>query len=154
MKLFMRIRKGRTCGTCRNWHFAHVAFFNSAIPASPLLSSGLSKTGFPGSPFCRLRITPGFMFIQAESLYQGLACAAVALWRSRGPLLQMVAASGYRNNASGALTNVSSNGNYWTYAPNSQTNARNLNFNSGNVNPLNNNNRSNGFSVRPCRELE
>ena len=63
-------------------------------------------------------------------------------------------ASGYRNNGSGALTNVSGNGNYWSFAPNSQTNARNLNFNSGNVNPLNNNNRSNGFSVRPCRGLK
>ncbi|MBR4758197.1 MAG: hypothetical protein IK084_05245, partial [Bacteroidaceae bacterium] len=38
------------------------------------------------------------------------------------------AASGYRANDSGALTNVGSNGNYWTFAPNSQTNARNLNF--------------------------
>ena len=66
----------------------------------------------------------------------------------------LFAASGYRNNGSGALTNVSSNGNYWSFAPISQTNARNLNFNSGNVNPLNNNNRSNGFSVRPCRVLD
>ena len=63
-------------------------------------------------------------------------------------------ASGNRTNDSGALNNVSGNGNYWSYAPNSQTNARNLNFNSGNVNPLNNNNRSNGFSVRPCRAFD
>ena len=63
-------------------------------------------------------------------------------------------ASGYRANGSGALTNVGSNGNYWTFAPNSQTNARNLNFNSGNINPLNNNNRSNGFSVRPSRAFD
>lgn len=63
------------------------------------------------------------------------------------------AASGYRANDSGALTNVTGNGNYWSFAPNSQTNARNLNFNSGNVNPLNNNERSNGFAVRPCRAL-
>ena len=58
-------------------------------------------------------------------------------------------ASGYRNRTSGGLNNVGSNGNYWSFAPNSQTNARNLNFNSGNVNPLNNNNRANGFAVRP-----
>ena len=62
-------------------------------------------------------------------------------------------ASGYRANDSGGLTNVGSNGNYWSFAPNSQTNARNLNFNSGNINPLNNNNRSNGFSVRPSRAI-
>lgn len=37
--------------------------------------------------------------------------------------------------------------------PNSTTNGRNLNFNSGNVNPLNNNNRSNGFPVRPAQEF-
>jgi len=61
-------------------------------------------------------------------------------------------ASGYRANDSGGLTNMSSNGNYWSFAPNSQTNARNLNFNSGNINPLNNNNRAYGFSVRPSRE--
>lgn len=62
-------------------------------------------------------------------------------------------ASGNRNRASGALNNVGSNGNYWVGAPNSQTNARNLNFNSGKVNPLNNNNRANGFAVRPSRVL-
>lgn len=60
-------------------------------------------------------------------------------------------ASGYRNYGSGGLNNVGSNGNCWAFAPNSQTNARNLNFNSGNVNPLNNNERANGFSVRPSR---
>ena len=62
-------------------------------------------------------------------------------------------ASGYRNRTSGGLNNVGSNGNFWSFAPYSQTNARNLNFNSGNVNPLNNNNRANGFSVRPSRAL-
>lgn len=60
-------------------------------------------------------------------------------------------ASGYRNNSSGGLNNVGSNGNYWSAAPASATNAYNLNFNAGNVNPLNNNNRANGFSVRPVR---
>ena len=62
-------------------------------------------------------------------------------------------ASGYRNYGSGGLNNVGGNGNCWSFAPNSQTNARNLNFNSGNVNPLNNNERAYGFSVRPSRAL-
>ncbi len=70
-----------------------------------------------------------------------------------GPLINL-GASGYRANGSGALTNMGSNGNYWSFGSNSQANARNLNFNSGNVNPLNNNNRSNGFSVRPCRAFD
>ena len=69
------------------------------------------------------------------------------------PLINL-GASGYRANGSGALTNMGSNGNYWSFGSNSQTNARNLNFNSGNVNPLNNNNRANGFSVRPCRAFD
>ena len=47
--------------------------------------------------------------------------------------------------------NVGSNGNYWSASINSAANARNLNFNSGGVNPQNNNNRFNGFSVRPVQ---
>ena len=84
------------------------------------------------------------------------ACAAVvpatptALPSNKATLTD---ASGYRDRTSGGLNNVGSNGNYWSFAPNSQANARNLNFNSGNVNPLNNNNRANGFSVRPSRAL-
>ena len=67
--------------------------------------------------------------------------------------LLILAASGYRNRASGDLNNVGSNGNYWSAAQNSADNAYNLNFNSGNVNPLNNNNRANGFSVLPVRRI-
>ena len=44
--------------------------------------------------------------------------------------------------------NRGSNGNYWSSSLNSATNGRNLNFNSGGVNPQNNNNRFNGFAVR------
>jgi uncharacterized protein (TIGR02145 family) len=54
--------------------------------------------------------------------------------------------AGNRNN-DGTLNNQGSNGNYWSSSPNSN-NAYNLNFNSGGVNPANNNNRVNGFSVR------
>lgn len=62
-------------------------------------------------------------------------------------------ASGYRNRTSGALTNVGTNGYYWSSSPNSSgsTNAGNLNFNATNVNPLNSNNRANGFPVRCVR---
>ena len=62
-------------------------------------------------------------------------------------------AAGYRNNSSGALNNVTTNGYYWAAVPNSATNGRNLNFNSSNVNPLNNNNRANGNCVRPVQEF-
>lgn len=69
-------------------------------------------------------------------------------------LLTEQSASGYRNYGSGALNNVGSNGNYWSSAAASQSNAYNLNFNSSNVYPLNNNKRSNGFSVRPVRAFK
>ncbi|MBR3052324.1 hypothetical protein IKG60_01735 [Candidatus Saccharibacteria bacterium] len=44
--------------------------------------------------------------------------------------------------------NAGGNGNYWSSTVNSSENARNLNFNATNVNPENNNNRYNGFSLR------
>ena len=47
--------------------------------------------------------------------------------------------------------NRGGNGNFWSLSLNSATNGRNLNFNSGGVNPQNNNNRFNGFAVRPVQ---
>ena len=47
--------------------------------------------------------------------------------------------------------NRGANGNYWSSTFNSARNARNLNFNSGGVNPQNNNNRYNGFALRPVQ---
>ena len=58
-------------------------------------------------------------------------------------------AAGNRNNSSGGLNNVSSNGNCWLSSSNSSTNAYNLKFNSGNVNPQDTSGRANGFSVCP-----
>jgi hypothetical protein len=60
-------------------------------------------------------------------------------------------ASGNGNGLS--WNNRGTNGNYWSSSLNSATNGRNLNFNSGGVNPQNNNNRYNGFSVRPVQYL-
>lgn len=59
------------------------------------------------------------------------------------------ACSGNGNGSS--WNNRGSNGNYWSRSFNSARNARNLNFNSGGVNPQNNNNRYNGFAVRPVQ---
>ena len=64
---------------------------------------------------------------------------------------QVFPASGNRNGT--GLNNRGSNGNYWSASLNSQTNGYNLNFNSGGVNPANNNNRFNGFSVRAVQHL-
>ena len=49
------------------------------------------------------------------------------------------------------MNNEGTNGNYWSSTPNETNNAYNLNFNDGNVNPENNNDRTNGQSVRPVR---
>ena len=54
---------------------------------------------------------------------------------------------------SGAVAYVSENGNYWASGAYSASNGRNLNFNSGNVNPQNWNNRSYGNVVRPSSEI-
>jgi hypothetical protein len=72
-------------------------------------------------------------------------------------------AAGYASTRNSEPRFVGSEGDYWTrmvyvpksesYAPGSQTYARNLYFNSGYVSPLNNYYRSGGFSVRPCREF-
>ena len=62
-------------------------------------------------------------------------------------------AAGNRNRTSGALSSVGSYGYWWTFAPNSQTIARSLNFYSGYVIPLNNGSRAYGCGVWPCREL-
>ncbi|MFA5249768.1 MAG: reverse transcriptase domain-containing protein [Candidatus Paceibacterota bacterium] len=61
--------------------------------------------------------------------------------------------AGNRNRIDAALNNRGSNGNYWSSSP-SGTNASNLNFNSGGVNPANTNNRANGFSVRCVKDLQ
>jgi hypothetical protein len=61
-------------------------------------------------------------------------------------------ASGNRNNGNGLLYNQGANGNYWSISIIS-TNAYNLNFNSGNVNPANSNNRANGFALRCIKNL-
>ena len=65
-------------------------------------------------------------------------------------------AAGLRNINSGELACTSSSGYYWSSSPyyGGNNNAGNLNFNSGNVNPLNSNNRAYGFSVRCVRDKE
>lgn len=70
--------------------------------------------------------------------------SAISLW-------SLVPVSGYRNNSNGSLNNAGSNGYVWLSSANSQNNAYNLNFNSSAVNPQNNNNRANGYSVRPVQ---
>ena len=64
-------------------------------------------------------------------------------------------AAGYRTNSTGALTNVGTNG--YVYSSSSYAagdrNAGYLNFNSGNVNPLNNANRAAALSVRCVQHL-
>ncbi len=64
-------------------------------------------------------------------------------------------AAGFRHVTTGALTSVGTEGRVWSSSSNyaGNRNAGNLYFNSGNVNPLNNNNRANAFSVRCVQHL-
>ena len=80
---------------------------------------------------------------------------ALSLFPAFIPAIAPPSAAGYRLNSSGALTNVGTNGYVWSsssyYA--GHNNAGYLNFNSGAVNPLNNANRANAFSVRCVQHL-
>jgi len=60
---------------------------------------------------------------------------------------------GGNRNTDGSFNNVSNNGNWWSSSPNDASNAwnRNLNYNNAEVN-RNNNNKSNGFSVRCLKD--
>ncbi|MCD7969584.1 MAG: fibrobacter succinogenes major paralogous domain-containing protein [Alistipes sp.] len=58
--------------------------------------------------------------------------------------------AGWRAYNTGAMANTSTNGYYWSasQAASAEVRSSNLNINSGNVNPANNNVRANGLSVR------
>jgi len=66
-------------------------------------------------------------------------------------------ATGYRHRDGGALTAVGTNGYAWSSSSYGGADyphyASNLNFNAGNVNPLNANNRAYGFPVRCVQHL-
>jgi uncharacterized protein (TIGR02145 family) len=61
--------------------------------------------------------------------------------------------AGNRNNNDGSFNNLGTYANFWSSLPNESENAwnRNLNYNNGKVN-RNNNNRTNGFSVRCSKD--
>ena len=61
-------------------------------------------------------------------------------------------ASGCRNLNDGSLLYVGLNGYYWSAVPSNTSSGCLLYFNSGNVNPLNNNIRTYGFAARPVSE--
>ena len=63
-------------------------------------------------------------------------------------------AAGYRSRNSSEVSCIGNEGNYWTRCPDkfSAANGRYLYFGSGSVNPLDNYDRSHGFSVRAVRE--
>ena len=51
------------------------------------------------------------------------------------------------------MNNEWNNGYYWSASPYNTTNGYNLNFNSGNANPQNNNQRGSGYPVRCVQEF-
>ncbi|MBR0480673.1 hypothetical protein IJJ46_02520 [Candidatus Saccharibacteria bacterium] len=56
--------------------------------------------------------------------------------------------SGNYRHYAGDVVNVGSEGDFWSSTSNSSRNAYNLNFNSNNLNPQNNNSKGNGLTVR------
>ena len=56
--------------------------------------------------------------------------------------------AGYHTTTGTSVSSRGSLGNYWSKSSSSTTNAYNLNFNSSNVNPRNNNTKANGLTVR------
>lgn len=58
------------------------------------------------------------------------------------------------NGNGSSVNNAGSNGYYWSSTYNNTNNAYNMNFNSGGVNPQNNNNKYNGFAVRCVKKSE
>ena len=61
-------------------------------------------------------------------------------------------ATGRRDNSSGSVVSVATNGSYWVAGPVSPDYGRDLYFNSGRVSPLYYSSRSYGFTVRPAQE--
>ena len=61
-------------------------------------------------------------------------------------------ASGYRSYSTGTAYGVGSYGYYWSAVPYSAGNGRSLHFRSSHVSPLGNDDRANGFAVRPVQE--
>ena len=61
-------------------------------------------------------------------------------------------ATGRRDNSSGSVVSVATNGSYWVAGPVSPDYSRDLYFNSGRVSPLYYSSRSYGFTVRPAQE--
>ncbi len=140
--------------------------FGSSIRTAPIKNSFFAtrNDGRPWLP--SVRFVDSAIHWQENGAKSLVGCFAVlpviypSLFRScRRRLLRIIhssdcfscpPAAGYRSNASGALTNVGTEGLYWSsssYAAGS-VNAGNLNFRAGNVNPLNNTSRANGLSVR------
>ena len=93
--------------------------------------------------------TSGKISVERLGLLKGFSFRFV-LGDNRWLTLFFPAAGNYNGTS---LNNRGSNGNYWSSTWISATNARNLNFNSSGVNPQNNNNRRNGFSVRAVQHL-
>ena len=87
-----------------------------------------------------------------ELLVRLILKGALGLVKNNSVYFSFLPAAGNRNNSNGQLNNRGNNGYYWSSTYNSTTNGYNLNFNSGSTN-INNNNRSNGFSVRCVAEF-
>ena len=84
-----------------------------------------------------------------RQLFIPVCCGAGFSAAASIPAIALTVPSGLRNNTSGDLWGVGTNGYAWSSSPTSgSTNAGYLDFNSTNVDPLSNGYRAYGFSVR------
>ena len=100
-------------------------------------------TGRPSLPQGREKAKSGHGLAMRDSL-------SVSYQAATAVTTHFFPCSGNGNGSS--WNNRGSNGNYWSRSLNSAANGRNLNFNSSGVNSQNNNNRFNGFPVRPVQQ--
>ena len=134
--------------------YTYFRTLNKQRAGGPAVNRNRSAQSFPiQHPTLRWRICKTAAILALVALSPEV-CAAVGTTPDRTFIKRGAhsSAAGNRNRTSGGLNNVGSNGNWWSFAPNSKTNARNLNFNATAVNPLNTNNRANGCAVLPSRE--
>jgi len=124
--------------------FYKICFGSVPIKVSqpPLLGGSNPAASIQKSRLIKTRVTS----FSADLLMLKKLCEFPISVRLGILLFFFLPAAGNRNHNTGEVLNSGENGNYWSSTVN-DINARNLNFNDGNVN-VNNNNRAIGFSVR------
>ena len=89
-----------------------------------------------------------YILAKAMMLYEWTSNLSLFVFSYCVSVLMRFVRSGNVNIYRGKLNWAGEDGNYWYAEPDGEDNAYNLNFNDEDVNPDDNNNRYNGFSLR------